>query len=306
MSAAHPSLAATTDARRGQWTGVACMLLAALCLALLDAAAKRLVGDFDPLQVAWGRYAFSLVPLLLLILLRGRRRLATSRPGLQFARGLMLIVATAAMFAGLRTLPLADAYALSYVSPVIVAILSRVTFGERLNGRQWSALALGFAGVLVVVRPAFVHAGAAIVFPLLMATSYAVYLVMTRVARRTDDATVCACYASLVGAALLTLALPIVWRSMSADAWLLFVLMGSLGFAGHWLLAVAFDRAPATLLAPLNYVQLIYAAGLDLAMFGMLPDRWTITGGATIIIGGILLWRAAPVSTDRQSGHDSS
>ena len=277
------------------------MLLAALCLALLDATAKGLVGDFGPLQVAWGRYAFSLVPLLLLIPLRGGWRLATSRPGLQFARGLMLIVATAAMFAGLRTLPLADAYALSYVSPVIVAMLSRLVFGERLNRRQWGALALGFAGVLVVVQPAFVHAGVAIVFPLLMASSYAAYLVMTRVARRTDDATVCVFYASLVGAALLTLALPIVWRPMSPGAWLSFLQMGGLGFAGHWLLAVAFNRAPATLLAPLNYVQLIYAAALDLAVFGILPDRWTITGCATIIIGGILLWRAAPAPTGRQS-----
>jgi drug/metabolite transporter (DMT)-like permease len=276
------------------------MLLAALSFALLDATAKRLVGDLSPLQVAWGRYAFSLVPLLLIVPLRGWRRLATARPGLQFARGLMLIVATAAMFAGLRTLPLADAYALSYVSPVIVAILSRMTFGERLNRRQWGALALGFAGVLVVVRPAFVHAGVAIVFPLLMASSYAAYQVMTRVARRTDDATVCVFYASLVGAALLTLALPLVWRPMSDGAWGFFALMGGLGFAGHWLLAVAFNRAPATLLAPLNYVQLLYAAVLDLAVFGLLPDRWTLAGCATIMIGGILLWRTAATPNGRQ------
>ena len=279
-------------------TGAACMLLAALCLALLDAAAKRLVGHYDPFQVAWGRYAFSLAPLLLLILLRGGSRVATSRPGLQFARGLTLIIATSAMFAGLRTLPLADAYALSYVSPAIVALLSRLAFGERLNRQQWGALALGFAGVLVVVRPAFAHAGAAIVFPLLMAASYAAYLVMTRIARRSDDATVCVFYASLVGAMLLTLVLPLVWRPMCIGDWLQFALIGGLGFAGHWLLAVAFNRAQASLLAPLNYAQLIYAAVLDLTIFGVWPDVWTMTGCATIIAAGIWLWRARRAATD--------
>lgn len=270
------------------------MLLAVLCFTLLDAIAKRLVvGSVNPLQVVWGRYAFSLLPLLLIPLFSGWRRLATTRPGLQFARGLTLIGATAAMFTGLRTLQLADAYALSYVSPVLVAVLSRYAFGERLNRWQWTALALGFAGVLVVIRPAFAQAGGAIVFPLLMAISYAAYQVLTRVARRTDDATVCVFYASLVGTALLTLAMPLVWQPMPLAHWGWFALMGGFGLVGHWLLAVAASRAPASLLAPLSYAQLVYAALIDLAVFGAIPDGWTLIGSAIILLGGALLWRAA-------------
>ena len=275
----------------GTWTGAACMLSAVLCFTLLDALAKRMVGGASPLFIAWGRYAFSLLPLLLFVpMLYGWRRLATAQPRVQSARGITLIVATASMFAGLRLLPLADAYALSYSSPVLVALLSSCAFGERLNRRQWAALAVGFGGVLVTIRPAFMQAGGAIVFPLIMAASYATYQVLTRIARRTDDALVCVFYASLVGTLVLTAALPFVWTPIPFDYWASFMAMGALGMIGHWLLAVAANRASPSLLAPLSYMQLGYAALLDLALFGLIPDRWTIAGSAVIVLGGLLLW----------------
>lgn len=279
------------------WTGAVCMLLAVLCFTLLDAVAKRLVvGDLHPLQVLWGRFAFGLLPLLVIPFVSGWRRLATARPGLQLARGLVVVGASGAMLAALRTLQLADAYALSYVSPVLVAGLSRILFAERLNRRQWAALALGIAGVMVVIRPAFAQAGAAVVFPLLMAIGYAIYQVLTRVARRSDDAIVCVFYASLVGAVLLTLLMPWVWQPVPPSRWAWFAVMGGCGALGHWLLAVASHRAPTSLLAPLSYVQLIYAALIDLTVFGAIPDQWTLTGSAIILTGGVLLWRAAPRS----------
>ena len=291
------------------WTGAVCMLFAVLCFTLLDALAKRMVGDVSPLFIAWGRYAFSLLPLLLFVpMLYGWRRLATAQPRVQFARGMTLIVATASMFAGLRLLPLADAYALSYSAPILVALLSRYAFAERLSRRQWTALAIGFAGVLITIRPAFLQAGGAIVFPLLMAASYAIYQVLTRTARRTDDALVCVFYASLVGAVVLTAALPVVWSPIPLEYWASFMAMGALGMIGHWLLAVAANRASPSLLAPLSYVQLAYAALLDLAVFGLIPDRWTIVGSAIIVLGGLLLWyppkaRAlASVAERRRSG----
>ena len=271
------------------------MLLAVLCFTLLDTIAKRLVvGDIHPLQVVWGRYAFSFLPLLVIPFHSGLRRLATKRPALQLVRGLTLIGATAAMFAGLRTLPLADAYALSYLSPVIVAVISYYAFAERLNRWQLISLAMGLAGVLIVIRPAFAQAGGAIIFPLLMALSYAIYQVLTRVVRRADDATVSVFYASLVGAGLTTLALPFVWQPMPATHWLWFALMGCCGLVGHWLLAVSAHRAPASLLAPLSYTQLVYAALFDLFVFGAIPDQWTLAGSALILVAGALLWRAAP------------
>ena len=276
------------------WTGAACMLCAVLCFTLLDALAKRMVGDVSPLFIAWGRYAFSLLPLLLFVpAVYGWRRLATAQPRVQFARGITLIVATASMFAGLRLLPLADAYALSYSAPILVALLSRYVFAERLNGHQWIALAIGFAGVLMTIRPAFLQAGGAIIFPLLMAASYAIYQVLTRTARRTDDALVCVFYASLVGAVVLTASLPVVWSPIPLEYWASFMAMGALGMIGHWLLAVAANRSSPSLLAPLSYAQLAYAALLDLTLFGLLPDGWTIAGSAIIVLGGLLLWYPA-------------
>ena len=271
------------------------MLLAVLCLTLLDTIGKRLVVDgLHPLQAAWGRYAFSLLPLLLVPAFSGWSRLATARPILHVARGLTVIGATLALFIGLRTLPLSDAYAISYVSPLIVAVLSRFVFAERLTRWQHLAIALAFAGSLMVIRPAFAQAGVAVVFPLLMAVSYAIYQVLTRIARRTDDAIVCVFYVSLVGFAVLTLMVPFVWAPMSPGDWLSFVAMGGCGLAGHWLIAVAANRAAPSLLAPLSYAQLIYAALIDLTVFGAIPDRWTLAGSGIILLGGALLWRAAP------------
>jgi drug/metabolite transporter (DMT)-like permease len=271
------------------------MLSAVLCFTLMDALAKRMVGGASPLFIAWGRYAFSVVPLLFFVpMLYGWRRLATAQPRVQFARGITLIVATISMFTGLRLLPLADAYALSYCSPIIVALLARYAFAERLGRRQWTALAIGLVGVLITIRPAFAQAGGAIVFPLLMAASYGTYQVLTRTARRTDDALVCVFYASLVGAVVLTAVLPSVWSPIPLAYWVSFMAMGALGMIGHWLLAVAANRASPSLLAPLSYVQLAYAALLDLALFGLIPDRWTIVGSAVIVLGGLLLWYRAP------------
>ena len=112
-------------------------------------------------------------------------------------------------------------------------------------------------------------------------------------ARRTDDATICVFYASFVGAALLTLAMPFVWQPMPPEHWVAFVAMGAFGVVGHWLLAVAAHRAPTSLLAPLAYVQLFYAALIDLTIFGATPDAWTLIGSAIILLAAALLWAAA-------------
>jgi drug/metabolite transporter (DMT)-like permease len=125
-----------------------------------------------------------------------------------------------------------------------------------------------------------------------MALSYAIYQVLTRVARHSDDAIVSAFYASLVGAGLTTLAMPFVWQPMPATHWIAFAGMGGCGLAGHWLLAVAAHRAPPSLLAPLSYTQLVYAALFDLFVFGVIPDQWTLFGSAIILAAGALLWRA--------------
>lgn len=275
--------------------GALCMLVAVLCFTALDAIGKHLVvTGVPPLQAVWGRYAFSALPLLLIPLFSGWKRFATTGPGVQIARGVALITATAAMFTGLRSLQLADAYALSYISPFIVAALSRYVLREHLTGGQWAALALAFAGSVVVIRPAFAQAGAAIVFPLVMAMSYAVYQVLTRLARRCDDAIVCVFYAQLVGAALLTALMPFVWQPMAGWNWAWFLAAGTLANVGHWLLAIASNRVPPAMLAPLSYLQLLYAPLIDLTIFGTLPDGWTLVGGAIIMLGGFLLWRVAP------------
>ena len=91
----------------------------------------------------------------------------------------------------------------------------------------------------------------------------------------------------------MTLAMPFVWQPMPPAHWMWFALMGSCGLVGHWLLAVAAHRAPTSLLAPLSYMQLVYAALIDLSVFGAIPDQWTLVGSAIILSSGTLLWRAA-------------
>lgn len=280
---------AAGDATRGMLL----MLCATLCFALLDLQAKHLATRMSPVEVAWARY-FGNVVLVALIFLPGRglSLFRTRRPWLQLFRSLLLIFCTLVFFTAIAYMPLADAVALTFVAPLFVTALSVPLLGEKVGPRRWAAVAVGLAGALIIVRPGLgvMHWAAGLV--LAMTFAYALYQICTRMLSGVDDPVTTLFYSALVGAVLLSLAVPFVWTTPAtwADAAMLLG-TGLCGGFGHYLLIRAYAYAEAAALAPLHYASLLWTTIGGLLVFGDFPDAWTFAGAAVLIGAGVYVFR---------------
>lgn len=266
-------------------------LLAGLCFSTLDATAKWLVRDHTLFLVVWARYVGQMLvttPIALRKLGPGFWR--TRSLGIQLVRSLCLVVATACFFGGLRYLPLAEASAISFLAPMFAIVLSRPVLGERPTRARWLSAIAGFVGILLLVRP-----GTAVFHPatgllVMAAVSNSLYQLLTR--KLPDDAPhTTLFYSGLVGAACLSLGLPLAElpdRVTLRDA-LFLVELGLLAGIGHGFLIRAFLAAPASLIAPFTYVQMIWATLYGFVVFGQLPDGVSALGMAVIVASGVAL-----------------
>ena len=286
------SLSAPARERRSRLTGIALMTGAVACFACLDASAKYLNGYIDTLEVVWARYFFSLVTVFTLLPRYGLFGLVgTTRLGLQAGRGSLILATTLLAFVALRFLPIADTYAISFVAPLMVAAASVPLLGETIGRGQWLAILGGFLGVLVVVRPGLGAFSWAAGLPLLMAVGNVAVQIMTRRMSVGEGAATTMFYTSLAGSIGMSILLPFVWTPPSVAAWLLMAMMGAAGFAGQLLLFLAFRAAPASLVSPFAYTQIVWAIPIGWLAFGDLPDVATVCGGAIVVLSGLALAR---------------
>jgi len=271
------------------------MLGAAAAFAGLDAAGKWLNQSGDPVGTAAVRYVLSFVLVGVFIRPWGAAGLPRSRSlGLQVLRAGFLIVATLCSMYAYRALPMTQAAAITFVAPLIVAAIAGPLLGEWIGWRGALAVLAGFGGVLVITRPAMGMEGAGVSGASLLALgtagANALYVVATRFLAGRDSTRTTLFYTGLVGAAVALPALPFVWHPpRTALGWAVTVAMGVLASVGHWLMILAHRRAPASLLAPFGYAQLLWAAVLGGLVFGEVPDRWTLVGGAVVIGAGLHL-----------------
>jgi drug/metabolite transporter (DMT)-like permease len=283
-----------TDAareRRQRLTGIALMCGAVACFACLDATAKYLNQHMDTLQVVWARYASAfLLALVIYNPMSHPGLMRTARPMLQVARSALLLGSTFLNFFAIRYLQLDQALAIMFSTPFLVAVLAGPMLGEWVGWRRWAAILVGFAGVIVVTRPGAGGIHPAALFSLGGALCYAVYGISTRVLARTDSNETTLFYSNLVGALAMTPVLPFVW---SAPTSLLVVLLmiagGAFGSLGHYFLIAGHRLAPASVLSPYIYTQLVWAATLGYLVFGNVPSRWTLAGAAIVIASGLYL-----------------
>lgn len=272
--------------------GVAMMIAAVGIFALLDTSAKLLAGRGYPVaMVAWARYAGNL--LLILAWLAGAGalgRLRTRRPGTQVLRGLMLGGATLLYFNALARMPIADAAAIGFVMPLVVALLAVPMLNERLDPVRLGIVLLGLAGAIIIVRPGSGLFGWVALLPLGMALCNAFYQILTRKLSGIEHPMTSLFWGALVGTAMLSPFLGAAWMPPAslADA-LLFMLLGAFGFAGHLLLIRAYEHATVALLAPLHYSQLVWVLLLGWLLFGEFPDLWSLLGMAVIVVSGLAL-----------------
>ncbi len=260
-------------------------------LPALDATAKYLVRDYSVFLVLWARYAGQMAVVTPFAWHRGGARFWRTRHlALQLMRSACLFAATVCFFSGLRYLPLAEGSSISFLAPIFIVILAQPLLGERPTRIRWVAVWLGFAGILVLLRP-----GGAVFHPaalLLIGAAFfnALYQLLTR--KVTGDAVhTTLFFSALVGAIVSTLALPFAAGSAPITGFTLFLLLllGVFAGTGHWLITRAFLLAPASLLTPFSYLQVVWATILGYAIFGQIPDRWSFVGMGIIVGSGVML-----------------
>lgn len=284
-------LGSATPVGRSALAGIGLMCLAVWSFALTDATAKWLSGHINVLMVVWARYAIQFVVSLLVFnpwsvpgLLR------TTRPWLQLGRSALLYTTTALNFAALQYLQLDQTVSIMFSTPFFVALMAGPLLGEWVGARRWIAILVGFAGILLVVRPGAGGMHPAAFLSLGAAATYALYSITTRMLAPHDPSPTTLFYSALVGTIAATLPLPFVWETPHEPlvyGGMLF--LGVIAGAGHFVLILAHARAPAATLAPFIYTQIIAMVALGWFLFGQVPSLWTLAGAAVVISSGIYL-----------------
>jgi drug/metabolite transporter (DMT)-like permease len=277
--------------RVSRLTGIALMCGAVACFAMLDTTAKYLNLYMSTLQVVWARYTGAfLFPFIVSNPWTRPGLTYTTRPVLQLVRSVLLLGSTMCNFAALRYLQLDEAIALVFSTPFFVAALSGPMLGEWVRWRRWTAITVGFVGVLVVVRPGPGTFQPAALLSLSAAMFYALYSIITRILARTDSNGTTLFYSNLVGAVALLPVVPFVWTTPNDPLVIaLMVASGAIGSFGHYLLIAAHRLAPAAVLSPFIYTEIMLVTVLGFLVFGDLPNRWTLTGAAIVVASGLYL-----------------
>ncbi len=269
------------------------LLLGALVFfVLLDTTAKYLARTWPVPMLVWVRYTGHFLLMVIFLAPSMRRRLvSTARPGRQIVRAFCLLGTSFFGVEALARMPLAETTAIVFISPLLVTLMARPLLGERIGLPRWAAVIIGFAGVLLIARPGsgLVPEGVALAFA--AALTYAMYQILTRQLSPTENPVTMLFYTALIGTGAMSLALPWIWAGPApgaADA-ALFVLLGIFGGAGHFLLTRAFREAPASVLSPMLYAQLVWATLAGWLVFGHFPDAIAFAGILTIGLAGVII-----------------
>lgn len=267
------------------------VVAAMICFSVMDGVSKHLTETLPAFEIIWIRYAALTVLVVPLVLRAGGRDLAGPGTGILALRGLCMLASGALFVAALSELPIAEATVIGFVSPFLVTVLSMAMLGEPVGWRRWAALATGFAGVLVIIRPGTAEFTPAALLPLASAAFWAVGLVLTRKLRiGPSDLTVLFWTAMGVVPGLLP-ALP-VWRDPTLAEWAWGVVGGGLLLLGQALLIRGYRSGRATLLAPFSYTQILWASAIGLFAFGSAPEPSIWAGAALVVASGLYSLRA--------------
>ena len=273
--------------------GMLLMTLAMLVVPLMDVLAKWLSATIAPGQVAWGRFFFQTL-LLLPIMLVTRRPIRTPQLRLHILRGALIAIATLLFFWAIKYLPVANAIAIFFIEPLLLTLLSALFLGETIGIRRLGAVVIGLVGALIVIRPNWQSFGWAAVLPLGTAFCFAGYLALTRHAAK-EDAFTTQLWGGGFAAIILSLGLVagsasgidvLTFRLPALGIWSILLAVGAIAAISHVLIAAAFRKAPAGILAPFQYLEIISATAFGYIFFGDFPDILTWLGTAIIVGAG--------------------
>lgn len=273
--------------------GVLLQLLALALFVAMDSLLKVMVASYPVPQLMFLRFAVHVVFVVLAVrIFTGSLPWRSRAPLLQTLRSATLAGASASFIVALMHVPLADATAVMFAAPVLTVALAALWLGEKVSARRWLGVVIGLAGVMVAIRPPFLTGEPlhwAMLLPLVTAVMNTFYQLLTRKLAAEDDPRTTFLHTSLAALALTALAQPFVWVAPAPSDLPWMLVLGLIGAAGHCLLVLAFARAPASVLAPMSYSQLVWAGLAGVLVFGDWPDGWTLLGAAVIAAGGVLV-----------------
>jgi len=271
-----------------------------LVFAVQDGLSRHLAGEYNVLMVVMIRYWFFAAFVVALAQRQAggwRAAARTQQPVLQATRGLLLATEICVMVAAFTILGLVESHAIFTCYPLLVAALSGPVLGERVGWRRWAAIGVGFVGVLIILQPGQGVFDPAAAIPLLSATLFAVYGLLTRYVAAKDDTVTSFFWTGVAGAILMTAIGIWFWEPMTGRDWLFMGCLCLTGVAGHWLLIRCYEVAEASAVQPFAYFQLVFAALIGITVFGETLRTNVAIGVAIIVAAGLFtFWR------ERQQG----
>ena len=267
-------------------------LSAWIILPFMDAIAKYLSSDLSFFQITWARYFFTVFFTLPLMFLFFKHQLKwTENPKLQFYRGLTLFLANICFFYSISIISMAKALTLAFVAPLITTSLSPLFLGEKVGLKRWSAVIIGFLGILIVIRPGFIEFNLASIAAVGTGCFYGIYLIITRRLHTTDSPLLTLLLTGVVGAIIASFVVPVFWINPTIIQWSWLSLMGIFACLGHILLIYSLRYADASKLAPFGYFEIIPNIILGYYLFNDFLDFWSFIGLLVIISSGLFVIR---------------
>ena len=267
-------------------------LLGWMFLPVMDGFAKYLSDDLPILQITWARYFFTVAFVFPIMLFFYKKQLVWSdKPKLQIFRGLILLSANICFFYAISVISLAKALTLAFIAPLIVTAFSPILLGEKVGFRRWTAVAVGFIGSLIVIRPGFLEFNLASMAALATGFFYGFYLIITRKLSTSDNPLLTLLITGMVGALLVSLIIPFYWVKPTLNQWSLMAGIGVFACIGHLFLILSLKYADASKLAPLGYTEIIPNVIIGYYFFNELPDNWTYLGLFIIVLSGLYISR---------------
>lgn len=283
-----PTVVAAVIRQTNSRLGVLLMLAGMFLFSAADMHSKYLTSSYHPVQIVWFRQLGLLAGVIIMLSIRGKSILQTKRPSLQIGRGVLAVCSGLLFVFAVQYVPLADAVAASFVAPFFLTIMGATFLGEKVGIRRWSAVAVGFVGALIIIRPGMgvIHPAAMLV--VVAAACYAARQVIGRLLSDTDKTVTTIAYTSLTASFLISLPLPFFWHwPESGFHWLALFSMAILAGTGEVIVIKALEVAEAVVVAPIHYSLLVWGTLYGYLVFNQLPDQWTWIGTATIMAAGI-------------------
>lgn len=264
------------------------MALGMFLFSAVDTQAKYLTASFHPIQIVWIRQLGLLAGAGVLFAMNGHALFRTGHPVLQVARGALAATSATLFIVAISFVPLADAVAISFVAPFVVTVLGALVLREPVGLRRWLAVAGGFFGMLVVIRPGMGVLHPASLLVVVAATAFALRQIISRALSNTDRTITTVAYTAVVGSAILTIPLPFLWVAPSGGTELALCFgIAVLAAAAEICVIKALEIAHAVVVAPMQYTLIIWGTFYGWMVFGQLPDGWTWAGTAIIIATGL-------------------